>query len=321
MADKKKNKEEEKRTKELEKLFTMPKGKLKPFISKAKQISWEEWGQKLKIYYPGRSFPSISITGTKCEQQCLYCDGHYLRGMKAIESPKELEDFALELEKKGGKGLLVSGGYTKEVKLPIKPFLETIKTIKEQTKLKINLHSGLVNEKEAQALAQAKIDVIFYDMITDNQILEEIIRNGKTKRDYIESLEHLLKAGLTVIPHICLGLYYGENKGTKEAIDKALGYKPPLIVFLTLIPTKGTPMKDTPPVDPVDLSRVLVYSRLKSPRTEQSLGCMRVRKKEYEKVALAAGINRIAVPKSKTLEIARKKYQLEIIRKEKCCAF
>jgi hypothetical protein len=322
MTVKKKNEnEEENKLPKINELFTMPREEVKPFITKAREMSWEEFGRKLKTYYPGRTFPSISITGKKCAQNCLYCNGHYLKGMKAIESPEALYDYALKLETKGGTGMLVSGGYTEEMKLPIEPFLETIVKIKEETNLKINLHSGLVNKGEARVLAEANIDIISYDLIVDNKILEEILRNGKTTNDYINSMENLLDAGLTVVPHICLGLYYGTKRGTKEAIDQALRYQPPLIVFLTLIPTKGTPMEETPPVDIDYLSRVLVYTRLKNPKTEQSIGCMRVRNKKYEKIALATGINRIAVPKSKTIEEAKEKYQLKIIRNERCCAF
>ncbi|TFF84789.1 radical SAM protein [Candidatus Heimdallarchaeota archaeon] len=322
MTGKKKNEnEEEKKLQKINELFTIPSEEVKPFINKAREMSWKEFGRKLKAYYPGRAFPSISITGEKCEQNCLYCNGHYLKGMKSIESPEALYDYALKLETKGGTGMLVSGGYTEEMKLPIEPFLEAIGKIKEETKLKINLHSGLVSKEEARALAEANIDIISYDLIADNKILEEILRNGKTTKEYIKSMENLLDVGLTVVPHICLGLYYGTNRGTKEAIDQALRYQPPLIVFLTLIPTKGTIMEETPPVGLDYLSRVLVYTRLKNPKTEQSLGCMRIRKKEYEKIALATGINRIAVPKSKTIEKAREKYQLKIIRNERCCAF
>ncbi|MEA2070184.1 MAG: hypothetical protein U9O98_02745, partial [Asgard group archaeon] len=71
-------------------VFTTPLEKLKQIFRQARDLSWEHHGQQLEAYYPKPKFPSISITGEKCEQNCLYCNKKYLKGMKAITNPSKL---------------------------------------------------------------------------------------------------------------------------------------------------------------------------------------------------------------------------------------
>jgi uncharacterized radical SAM superfamily protein len=130
----------------------------------------------------------------------------------------------------------------------------------------------------------------------------------------------MLSVGLEVVPHICLGLYFGTEKGNIYAINAALERNPKLIVFIGLIPTKNTPMENSMTIDPTTFLKLLVYTRLKEPKVEQSLGCMRVRLPIYENFAIKAGINRIAVPKRRTIIYAKQTFGLKIEKISSCCA-
>ncbi|MHA1126127.1 MAG: radical SAM protein [Candidatus Heimdallarchaeota archaeon] len=301
-------------------IFYANQEELTEYFIKARELSWKHFGEKLIAYYPGKSFPSVSLTGSQCAQNCLYCDKHYLKNMKSVSSPNDLFQFALELEKNNGKGMLISGGYTEDSIVPFEPFLDIIAKIKQETKLKINIHPGLIDKKLANKLAKVGIDSVSFDLITDDQVISEIIQNGKTSKDYKESFETMMNAGLNVVPHICLGLYYGTEKGNLKTLEYVLQQDPKLVVFLGFIPTKGTPMANSETIHPDFLTKVLTYMRLNKPKIEQSLGCMRVRKYDYERNAISAGINRIAVPKKKSLDFAQTDFKLKIIKEEKCCS-
>ncbi|MHA1243296.1 MAG: radical SAM protein [Candidatus Heimdallarchaeota archaeon] len=301
-------------------VFYASEDELKEYNQKARELSRKHFGDELIAYYPGRFFPSVSLTGSQCAQNCLYCNKYYLQNMKAVISPNDLLVYALELEKNNGTGMLLSGGYTEESIVPFEPFLDTIEKIKQETKLKINIHPGLINKKQAQKLAKVGVDSVSFDLITDDVVIKEIIQNGKTGKDYKEAYEIMVNAGLNVIPHICLGLYFGTEKGNLKTLEYVLQQEPKLVVFLGFIPTKGTPMSNSKTIHPNFLTKVLTYSRLNKPKIEQSLGCMRVRKYEYERNAILAGINRIAVPKKKTLDFAQTEFKLKIKKEEKCCS-
>ncbi len=300
-------------------IFFANQEELKEYMIKARKLSWKYFGEELIAYYPGKSFPSISLTGNHCAQNCLYCDKYYLKNMKAVSTPNDLLHFALELEKNNGKGMLISGGYNEESIVPFEPYLGIIAKIKQETNLKINIHPGLINKKQAQKLVKVGIDSVSFDLITDDEVITEIVQNGKTGNDYKKSYEIMIKAGLNVVPHICLGLFYGSEKGNLKTLEYILQQKPKLVVFLGFIPTKGTPMANSDTIHPNFLAKVLTYTRLNNPEIEQSLGCMRVRKYEYERNAILAGINRIAVPKNKALDYAQTEFKLKIRKEEKCC--
>lgn len=294
---------------------------LDQLFQQARELSWNYHGKKLLGYYPGKSFPSVSVTGTNCSQNCQYCDGYYLQHMYPATTPKALEQFALQIAQKGARGMLLSGGYNQQGIVPLIPFLPTIKAIKEKTDLVINAHVGLVNNEQAKKIAETGIDFVSFDLITDNQVISEILRSDKTGEDYLTSYQALLNAKIDVIPHICLGLYYGTIKGNLEAIKAVTDYSPRLLVFLGLIPTKHSPMANSPTISPKLVAKILLWTRLNYPKIEQSLGCMRVRTKQIEELAVKAGINRIAIPKKSTLTFALEKYQLSIHQISACCAF
>ncbi len=293
---------------------------LEEYSIKGRLLSQKYFGKTLKVYYPSKKFPSISITGASCALNCLHCNKRYLKSMQHITTPKELELFALNLEKKHGRGFLLSGGYNEDSIVPLDPYLDTITKIKAETKLKINVHPGLVDLKQAKALAKSNVDVISFDLITHDEVISKVIKNNKKGNDYINSFESLIKAGLNVVPHICLGLYFGDEKGNIDAVETALKYDIPLIVFLGLIPTKGTPMEKITSINTDFLLKLILYTRLKKPKLEQALGCMRERVIELEQAAILGGINRIAVPKKELLDFATNNLGLTVKQVDSCCS-
>ena len=300
-------------------LQTATAAALESYYETARKLSEQHFGKTLKVYYPGRDFPSVSITGSFCAQNCLYCNKHYLQQMEALTTPEKLEAYAFNLARRKGKGLLISGGYNTEARLPIEPFLPTLAKIKRETDLILNLHPGLVSEEQAKAFAEIGIDEISFDLVVNDEVIQKVINPNLTGKDYLRAYAALKNAGLKVAPHIMLGLFFGEMQGEIEAVKAAFSFDPKLIVFLALIPTKGTPMAAAPQIAPAALGKMLVFTRMNRPEIELSLGCMRVRKREYETIALKAGINRLAVPKHETLAIARDKFEREIIKANYCC--
>lgn len=301
-------------------ILNASQNELDQLLEKGQSLSWNNFGRTLKVYNPSNKFPSISVTGASCALNCLHCNKYYLKNMHQINSTDDLVNFAIKLEKNQGKGILLSGGYNEESIVPLEPYLEAISRIKSETNLKINVHPGLVSSKQAQELADAGVDAVSFDLITDDEVISKVIKNDKRGKDYIESFKSLVNAGLHVVPHICLGLYFGEEKGNLDALEAALKYEIPLIVFLGLIPTKGTIMENSKIINEDFLTRIILYTRLRKPGLEQSLGCMRVRQIDYEQAAILAGINRIAVPKKKSLDFAKNTLGLLIEQIETCCS-
>jgi len=261
-----------------------------------------------KFYYPGEKFPSISVTGKRCALSCPHCNGRFLEGMVHISGPDDLFEFALELEKSGGTGFLLSGGCTKEGKVPIKKYFQSLSKINDATQLSMNVHTGLPTEEMIEGLLDAEVDVVSYDMIGSKKTIKDVYGIDATPEDYQKGYRRLKNAGLKVAPHITVGLNGGELDGEFKAIE--LMENPQKLVLNSLIPNdfgKTVSRKDFFSVmDGVNHS------------TDVVLGCMRERgRHEMEIEALERGATGIVLPSKKTETWAKKNFDIKKV--EKCC--
>ena len=269
-------------------------------------------------FIPGSKFPDVSITGSICPLKCKYCQGYYLRNMEATLTPKKLYETARFLAKKGAKGLLISGGFDLEGKLPIEPFLNTIKEIKRDFKFIISVHSGLVNKDLAIKMREAGVDIIDYEVVLDEEVIKDIMNlKSKEPEDFIKSLETLEKYGPPYIaPHIPIGLNYGKIVKEHEAVDVIADFKPYILVFLVFIPTKGTAMEHINPPSISNIINVIRYGNRKI-KGELALGCMRPWAMKFTldlAVYKLRLVDRIVNPLKHMVD----KYKIKVI--EACCS-
>lgn len=291
----------------------------------AQEITNNNFGNVLKIYNPTKRFPAISITGSECALNCEHCHRKYLKGMKQILKKEDLEQFLINLFKKNGVGALISGGSELDGSVPLLDFLDTIKKVKKETNLIINVHTGLLNKETAKKLTEANVDIISFDVNMDEEVVRNIYHLDIELSDYRRAIDLLKKFKLNIVPHICIGLHYGKLNKELESIKfiKETKINPSLIVVIVLIPPKDSKTKFDQPKSK-DIAKIISILRLNFPKTEISLGCMRPRGKfkiEIEKAAIKAGITRIEIPSKETLrwlKINNPKIQFKFF--SACCA-
>jgi len=103
-----------------------------------------------------RRFVAVSITGERCWLNCSFCRGYYLKGMISADRPERLYDLMSTLVRRGVRGFLISGGFTKKGFLPVVPFLKVIEKVKKEygDDVFISMHPGLApNRGFAEAIA------------------------------------------------------------------------------------------------------------------------------------------------------------------------
>lgn len=295
------------------------------FFKFARRLTQQNIGNELKIYIPNVKFPAISVTGSECALHCEHCNEKYLDGMKHILTNDNLEQFLMKLHSDGGTGVLLSGGCDPDGSVPLLKFLDTVKKVKERTGLIINTHTGLLNEDTAKKLAEAKVDIVSFDINMDEEIVKNIYHLEKDLDEYKRAVELLKENNLNIVPHICIGLHYGKLHKELNSLKfiKESGIDPKLIVLIALIPPKGKEDIFQEP-KPLDIAKIAALIRFIFPKTEISLGCMRPRgdiKVELEKLAINAGINRIEIPSPKTIKWLKEENP-EIVLKyfSACCA-
>jgi uncharacterized radical SAM superfamily protein len=220
--------------------------------------------------FPGKKFPAFSITGNHCSLDCLHCGGRYLRGMKTVLGPEELINKSRILYKRGGTGLLVSGGCDKNGKVPLERYLEALKIIK-QMGLKVNVHTGLAGKEDLEKLKN-KADAISLDFVSEPEVVERIYGVKDFDPDAYLNIIKSVKS-LKIVPHLCIGLDHGRIYWEKEAIRLLSGAGINTITLLVLIPTRGTRMEKISPPEIEETIDILSFAKEKI--RDVSLGCMR----------------------------------------------
>ena len=286
------------------------------------QILMQKFSIVFIFYYPKPRFPSVSITGSSCALRCKHCSGHYLAGMRGAETPSKLKEFCAAHEADGGLGVLVSGGSDLQGRVPLGRFYGEIGWVKENTGLIVNVHTGLLDTRQAEEIASTGVDIVSVDVVGSDETIRRVYGLDATVEDYAETLNALKDAGVAnVVPHICVGLDFGEVRGEARAIEVASEIEPEIIVILGLIPTQDTAMEAVDPPSSEDLAKVVAATRLMSPGSSVAVGCMRsrVEKGRGEVLAISAGADRLVLPASTTVMAAAAE-GFEIKHLDGCCS-
>lgn len=264
------------------------------------------------FYYPGKKFPSVSVTGKDCALSCPHCQGKYLKDMEDVSEPEDLYDFALKLDKRDGNGFLLSGGFTDGGRVPLDDHYSVLSKIKEDMDLLINVHTGVPDVDMAGKLKEVGIDAVSYDMIGARETIEQIYGLDMEPEDYRQGYELLKGQGLSVVPHITVGLQGGTIDCEYKALESVRDSE--IMVLNSLIPSDfGTS------VDEKDFLSVLEHAVDKSD-ANVIIGCMRERgDTELERECLRRGASGMVIPSRKTLDWAKERFKIE--KKEVCCPF
>jgi len=303
---------------------------LRGLLNEARKLSWDIHGKRVDCFIPGQMFymgergryPSISMTGTSCALNCDHCHRKILDGMIPAMEPDILRDVCRRLDEEGNMGVLLSGGSDSQGALPWQKFLDAIRWIKQHTRLKISIHTGLIDQNTALSLKDAGIDEVLIDVIGSEETLHQVYHLPEGLEAMESSLDALAATGLPLIPHIVVGLHYGEIKGEMHALEMVAKHPISTLVIVVLKPMKETPMNGVRPPEPEEVARFVAAARLRMPHVPISLSCARppgYHRMETDLLALEAGVNRIAMPAEEAVEKARE-MGLSVEFHKTCCS-
>jgi len=254
-----------------------------------------------------KNFPSVSITGAKCQLNCEHCKGKLLESMIATETPEKLLQVAAQVAASGGEGMLISGGSDKNNELPLKNFLPAIKEIYERYGLNLAVHTGLVDEETAFGLEAAGVKTAMIDIIGSNDTIRDVYHLNKTVEDFEHSIKRLTLTNMKIAPHIVMGLHFGQMKGEYYALEMIAKYPVQSLILVVVMPYYATHQHKFIAPSPEETGAFIADCRAKLPNTEVILGCARPGGEYKQKIdlyAVAAGIDSIAFPADGILEVA-----------------
>ncbi|MBI2865020.1 MAG: radical SAM protein [Chloroflexi bacterium] len=267
-------------------------------------------------------FVPISLTGTRCALQCDHCEGKLLESMRAVEHPDRLWELCVRLAGQGTKGVLISGGCDSQGKVPLLGFARTLARVKRELGLTLLVHTGLLDEESAAALARIGVDGAMLDIVGAAQTIRSVYHLKADAHSYERSLELLTDQGIPTMPHVVLGLQFGQILGEDAALDMVAHHPVAALVLVVIAPLAGTAMSDVAPPDLTEVERLFRKARALLPETPVILGCARPMgplRPKIDRLAVDCGLNGIAYPAEGTVEYARSR-GLAPRFYEECCA-
>ena len=272
-----------------------------------------------KYFSNSGRFLNVSITGDSCALQCDHCQGTMLKGMIPAPTPEKLQELGTKLRKKGVAGLLITGGCDPQGQVPLKPFFSALSYLKSLD-FTIHVHTGLADKETAVGLKQAGVDKVFLDMIGDAATIHRVYHLNRQPSAFRNALESLLGEGLDVVPHVVIGLNYGEIMGEENLIQTLSDYPLKTLVLVALRPVPNTPMGGVLGPEAAEIIRITAQTRLINPTLKLSFGCARpyTQKAWLESGLIAAGINTLAFPLDETIDFAIAR-GLKPVMNEMCC--
>lgn len=267
-------------------------------------------------------FAAVSITGGACALSCDHCRGALLESMTSATTPASLREKVAGLVERGCRGLLISGGCDKQGHLALEPFLDTIGALRAEHGLAIAVHTGLADGKLAEELARVGVDRVMLDLVGDPDTARSVLHLDAPPERFEKSLATLAAAGLSLAPHIVVGLHGGRLRGERRALEMLAKHLVEALVFVVIRPEPNTPFAHVAPPSAEEVAALFAEARAALPRTPLLLGCARPlghHGHAIEGFAVRAGFNGIAFPSDITLRLARS-LGLELELKEQCCA-
>ncbi len=240
----------------------------------------------------------LSVKTGGCPEDCAYCpqSSHY----ETDVGPEKMLDVAEVLAaarraRDAGSTRFCMGAAWREVKEG--PMFERVLAMIRGVKalgLEACVTLGMVTESQAAALKDAGLDAYNHNLDTSREHYRSII-STRTYDDRLRTLANVRQAGITVCSGGIIGM--GESVDDRCEMLRTLANltpQPESVPVNALVRVPGTPLEHLPPVDPLDLVRMVACARILMPRARVRLSAGRTDlTREAQVLAMYAGANSI----------------------------
>jgi biotin synthase len=153
---------------------------------------------------------------------------------------------------------------------------------------------GMLTDDQARRLGEAGLSAYNHNLDTSREFYGRIITT-RTYEDRLKTLQSVRRAGVTVCSGGIIGM--GESIGDRCAMLVTLANldpHPESVPINALVPVEGTPLEGRPPVDPLELVRMIATARLLMPASKVRLSAGRLAlSREAQVLCFMAGANSI----------------------------
>ena len=220
----------------------------------------------------------LSVKTGGCPEDCNYCPqaARFDTGVEAskLMEPAEVLLAAQRAQAAGATRFCMGAAWRSPKDRDIEKVAELIRTVKS-----LGLEScatlGMLEDKQAQALADAGLDYYNHNLDTSPEFYGDVI----TTRDYQDRLDTLVNVRSAGVKVCCGGIVgMGESRQQRAALIAQLANLSPYpesVPINHLVRVKGTPMADLAPLDPLEFVRTIAVARITMPTARVRLSAGR----------------------------------------------
>jgi biotin synthase len=233
-----------------------------------------------------------------CPEDCGYCSQsvHHETGLE-VKPLMSVETLVAEAQaaKDAGSTRFCMGAAWREVRdgSQFDRILETVRQV-AALDLEVCCTLGMLKPHQAQQLKQAGLTAYNHNLDTSPSYYDKII-STRTYQDRLDTIRAVSEAGISV----CCGGILGLGESVRDRLELLetlcqLDPVPESIPINCLIPIPGTPLENAPPVDPLEMVRMVATTRILFPTAMVRLSAGRTEMSdELQAMCFFAGANSI----------------------------
>jgi biotin synthase len=242
----------------------------------------------------------LSIKTGACPEDCKYCaqSAHYAKttGLKR-ETLLDVDDVLEKAQraKAAGATRFCMGAAWREVKdgPAFDSVIAMVRGVRELG-MEACVTLGMLSQAQADRLAEAGLTAYNHNLDTSPEFYGEIVTT-RTYQDRLDTLARVRQSGVQLCCGGIIGM--GETVEDRARLLQTLANlspHPESVPINALAAVPGTPLGDLPPVDPLDLVRMVAAARVMMPLSRVRLSAgRRELSKEAQILCFLAGANSI----------------------------
>jgi biotin synthase len=240
----------------------------------------------------------LSIKTGGCPEDCGYCaqSARYKTGVDAtpLMSVDEVRDKAVRAKELGASRFCMGTAWRDVKDGPqFESVLDMVRGVRDLG-MEACVTLGMLTDEQARKLADAGLTAYNHNLDTSREYYPNII-STRTYDDRLRTLQSVQDAGIAVCCGGIIGMGESEDDRLKLLVELAnLERTPESVPINCLTPIQGTPLEHAPPVDSIELVRLIATARIAFPKARVRLSAGRDRmSKELQILCFMAGANSI----------------------------
>ncbi|HEX5312128.1 biotin synthase BioB [Aquabacterium sp.] len=270
-------------------LFNLPFNDL---MWRAQQVHREHWDANEVEHAT-----LLSVKTGGCPEDCGYCpqSASHDTGVEAskLMSPDEVREAVVAAREAGASRFCMGAAWRAPKDRDIEKVVELIHVVKNEG-LEACCTLGMLSDSQAQTLKSAGLDYYNHNLDTAPELYGDIITT-RDMQDRLDTLDHVRNANIKVCSGGIVGM--GETREGRAGLIAQLANLPTYpesVPINDLVRVPGTPLADTPQLDPLEFVRTIAVARITMPTARVRLSAGRQQMSEaVQAMCFLAGANSI----------------------------